>query len=310
MAFVQMEKGMKKLTYKDIERGGQNKMGKKKKPVYEIDKQKDTYRLWAEYLKEVFSYRLCCDLIKQRVSKEKAIENLRLCGKRRSSRQANTKLIEAILEMWNEIYFHFGDVFSKNFNFDQLWEGHLSKELERYDSRNGVRLLDDEWLEYLAKKWAENITKRCNEEKRPITAKDIEQEVLSLRPNKWFAFMSVQNYRSKGYLIKRFDETITELKKRNKITEYDEMIETNSYNRPTPVKRRLVGELQKYLDVYRMRKQTPQPTWKTIIETLGAKFPGEKGDYTENNRRLFLGYYQKAKQIIKNVNEHIFPGDY
>ena len=66
-------------------------------------------------------------------------------------------------------------------------------------------------------------------------------------------------------------------------------------------KRIRVDELEKYLKVYDYRKQGLK--WEDIIGEFGE-------NYIEPTRIEFLRFHKKAKKIISNIEQGIFPGQY
>jgi len=115
----------------------------------------------------------------------------------------------------------------------------------------------------------------------------------------------------KDELIERFMATLDDHKKRYGITKSkeDEFIHKSL---PIPLKGRLSSELQKYLDMHRLRKQGMK--WDDIVKKMSPAYTyldkNQKEQVDPNGRRLFYLYDEKARKIIENVENGIFPGKY
>jgi hypothetical protein len=78
------------------------------------------------------------------------------------------------------------------------------------------------------------------------------------------------------------------------------------------ISKRLTSELETYLKVYRMRKVKVK--WIDIVKQMSPAYiyvdKNSKEQIDENARRLFQLYREKAQNIIKNVENGKFPGEY
>lgn len=280
---------------------------------------KDTYRLWVEFLKESDGYKdYCLNIADPKALKEFPIERIYWSG---WYDMEHDETIDAkYRHPFFGIYCIFRNIHADDYDFEKWWKDVMLELLEKYEKDPYVLLkLNDVALEWYAKEISLRLeiidNANANDKEKLKMTKMLVNEALKLYFNekKGFMTMTVLAQNPKDELIKRFSEAIDTHKKQYRITksEEDEYIYKSL---PIPLSGRLPAELEKYLEVARLRKQGLK--WLNVVKKIAPNSTyvyldkNQKEQLDDNARRLFLGYHEKAKKIIKNVENGIFPGKY
>lgn len=254
------------------------------------DSEKDTYKLWWEFLKRSEGYKSFCKTYHARIGNPLFHEYY--------SHDVNDRKTFEDKQTWRSATC-FGDVF--NDSFEDWWERFSTL---KQDEATIVTLFDHEIEDFV-----HNLTTR--EKKKKFTAGEL---ISSMKKY-------LDDSRS-PYVYLRIDadkftkDNISDIKKiirtkRTGLMDRRKMkrlgVSNANYYRPAyflPTSRRVRhDELQRYLRVFDLRRNKIK--WETIFTHI---YP--KKSYTENQRRALLADLQKAKTIIGNVEKGEFPGKY
>lgn len=150
------------------------------------------------------------------------------------------------------------------------------------------------------------LRQKCSKDQP--TYEEIEKHAIDFwGSDKWHTTVMIHNSFPTKDIIKRMVDIVHEVKARYKFSPEEENEMVQMY-KPTPVGKRLSSELQTYLEVYKMHEDKMK--WKDIVQRLAPQYIDKNGRIEENGRRLFQGYLSKAKKIIENAENGIFPGKY
>lgn len=271
--------------------------------IYEKDKE--IYRLWIEYLKESEPYRIICNkLRKDYVLTEQEFAKYDELSQMMGPKEMGYSDYVSFLE--NHYYKYFLDIHV--LDFDIIW-ANMCDRFKHSDRNKFIIPLNNEILGMIMQNFAEALKDISIQQNGSISIDDVCDLVVQFfGENDYGIFVFVQKRQKKELLIARFLDIINDLKTEIQICKYDERLETNSCGRPTPVLMRGTAELKTYLEVYRQRNNNIK--WKNIINAMRPSYIDKNGHVTEDGRTVFLGYYRKAKKIIKNVEQGLFPGKY
>lgn len=308
-------------------------MGRKKKAddTVKIEKAKRTYELWIEYLKENDEYKYRCELSsegfsefidrnKRKLSGELVEMDLfgiaeapsdeeiykRIC--QYNSDFAKYEINDAIGRFWskhNKTYNFFGNIHASDYDFEVWWKEYAMVRIEKKD--------DDSWIIHKIDKGS--VSLYANELIASIDEDEIGLDLIKEHFSTWhgeregrLTLLVNTNY-PLAELGKVFNEIIQEHKERYGITPIKEKEYANRMV-PSPITARQVSELATYINVHKFQKNGMK--YKDIVRTIQPNSPyiDEEGRLDETGRRMYLAYNQKAKRIINNVGEGIFPGEY
>jgi len=270
------------------------------------DNEKETYRLWYEYLKQSEDYRLFCKHAPFNITDDDPNADLEArnlsCGK-------TPVTWSELHDMYISNFMIFGNIVEPENTFETWWES--LKKKQKNKQWKDVEIISEQYLVECFDKILNNFKYYClSKETQPVlvdklryTMKDILDQILRFN----HLILGINIYLPLGHLQKSFMQVIKDVKKRKGI---DTVAEQKWMNRqfPTPVTLRLSNELGKYLEVYKLRKNGFK--WKDIIQRLSPAYINGEDKIDENGRRLFQGYLKKAERIIRNVEQGIFPGKY
>lgn len=309
-------------------------MGRKKETddIVKIEKARGTYELWIEYLKENDEYKYRCELLgegfsefidrnKRKLSGELIEMDLFDIAETPSDEEKYKKICEcnsdyekykiddAIDRFWsknNKTYNFFGNIHAPDYDFEVWWKEYAMVRIEKKD--------DDSWIihkidEGSVSLYANELMASTDEEIK------LDEDIIKEHYSAWHGeregrlMLLVNTNYPLAELGKVFNEIIQEHKERYGITPIKEKEYANRMV-PSPITARQVSELAIYINVYKLQKDGMK--YKDIVRTIQPKSPylDEKGRLDENGRRMYVAYNQKAKNIINNVGEGIFPGKY
>lgn len=301
------------------------------------DSQKEYFRLWVEYLKESKEYSYFCrirqkggETFRQFLDEQIGIKlkgeiismNIAdayvppepefydtLCGinpeyKMMEPFEASRSFFKIINRMkWR----FFGNIHASDYDFERWWDEYAFPRIQP-KRRSPLAVVDDEmatlFLETLAG-YVEDILER---EHRIPTGEEIKEEVDYLHGVRKEQISLVINVMYPiNLILDEVRKVLQDHKKKFGITAVEEKEHMNRFL-PTIISGRPAAEISLYLEVYRLKSGGCK--WKEIIRKLGKNYILDHGSIDENGRRIFLGYHQKAKKIIRNVERGIFPGKY
>ena len=271
-----------------------------------IERYKEYYRLWVEYLKESDSYKEFCE--RRKASKKVNASQSYWLGKRevydfdyQTARESTGESND-----FSVIYRRFGDLHAPDYQFDVWWETTFRELLKQ-----------DEIDPYIVKKvdvggMASDVFDDLQQLNDFSQAEDFLGVLLHeyIGEEKGSITLKFDTYHSIGELTKRFQAIIRKHKKEYKITADTERRHLNS-TVPTIISKRWASEIYMYLDVYRKKKEGKKML--DIVKAYDRKLPTSlKGREIlgDELRSEFLGFHAKARKIIKNVEKNIFPGPY
>jgi hypothetical protein len=301
----------------DKRRNHLGELGMKKK--MQSEQEKERYRLWVEYLKESDAYALTCDYLADRLDLKdygktvRRYDNIHL----ELSRNEVIAYLKEDVNEFSYLYGFFGDIHDPSYSFDDWWKDEYKKRKERYEQKGCAEIAEarTEWSLGIESKdksptmidlFIGSLRKTCSGGQP--TYDQIEKLAIDFwGSNKWRTILIFHNSFPTKDIVKRVVDLVHEVKARYKFSpeEEDEMVQMY---KPTPVGKRISSELEIYLEVYRMHEDKMK--WKNIILTLAPLYIDENGKIDENGRRIFQGYLSKAKRIIENVENGVFPGKY
>lgn len=309
---------------------------KKNEDSNNASKLKDVYRLWVEYLRESGEYKYRCETsgnsLKEFLSEKKEIlergtrklnpfkvkDNPIPSEKERY--EALCKINPVFKEMsvwdamarywkrWNKHMRFFGNIHAEDYDFDKWWEEYACEELERR-ARNirPITELNHEHIALYAGDLHEYLDEVWNKRGDSFTAEDIIKHFVEWNGESEDKLtLVISTYCPTNDLINAFSKLLAKHKKKYRIDAEEEKKWKNHYL-PMPIAGRLSSELQTYLDVYRQKsKNIP---WKEVIKQIAPQYLGPHMDFNDVKRKFQL-YQQKAKKIINNVENGLFPGPY
>ena len=292
---------------------------------------KDKYKLWVEFLKESESYKYYCENEADPDELENwSIRRIYLSGWNQLKNDSTLK--HKFQHKFFGIYLIFRDVYSPEYDFEKWWNDIMLKLIKLFEKEPYVLLKMDRALKW----YAEELTRQLDEifeavfegfAQNEVLNKDYVMELckiaLEQALKKYFeerkGLLSLLVYTDypKQELIERFTKIVVEHKRSYKITEDVEKEFMNNLL-PTPINKRLKSELEKYLKVYRLWKKKIKwinivkqvPQVKKESEYIGPNLRGSREIVDINVLRVFQLYNEKAKRIIKNVENGYFPGNY
>lgn len=230
----------------------------------------EIYQLWIEYLKRSEPYKTLCEYVTQK-------RTLPLAPIPDELKGMETLMVN---------YLMFGDIHKQTFQETlfkiESWKEIFSSISSPIEDYSGIFEFDfDRLIERF---------KKVN--RREPNIQEIKSDLLHLMKQSSLIYLRVNLSGAKMKdLIQRFSEILKE--KKNQIKSIPSLT-------PTPNIR--LDELKKYLTVYTNREQTNK-TYKDIASIINFS----SGDNTVREMQRF---YDKAKNIIDNVERGIFPGKY
>jgi hypothetical protein len=286
---------------------------------------KDKYSLWVDFLKESEPYKHYCQH-EADPSELKKWPLRRIYWSGWNQLKNDTTLDARFQHRFFGVYLIFRDVHSPDYDFEKWWKDVMLKLITLFEKEPYIVLKMDGVLKWYAKElvlqldevleavfegFAQN--KILNKEYVMELCKIVMERTLKnhFQERKGFIPLLTFTQLPKEKLIKRFTETIVEHKRRYQITAAEEKEFMHSIL-PMPISKRLTSELETYLKVYRMRKVKVK--WIDIVKQMSPAYiyvdKNSKEQIDENARRLFQLYREKAQNIIKNVENGKFPGEY
>jgi prophage maintenance system killer protein len=271
---------------------------------------KEYYRLWVEYLKESDIYKIFCE---RRVELERDAEkNIYdpLTEKQSDSDSRRLFKRKVAYEQLVDIFDKFADIHSSDYDFERWWDHTLKDMNKRIANPSIVDKLD---VGAIAMELLDDIEDVYEEQVRDEI--DFDDIRISLSDScgeyKGQLVLKIDTYYPVNTLVKRFERIIRQHKKDYRITVEAED-QYMHMDQPVIRSNHLTNEIDKYLKVYRLKKNMK---WLAVVKEITPR----SGTYTDKKGKLkvlpdtlrtFQRYRSKAKKIIKNVEKDIFPGQY
>lgn len=255
--------------------------------------EKETYRLWWEYLKRSEIYKAYCTIVpraikivgKKHGSLPKTIEKLMLSE---YPFQENDIMVDLFPEYMQRNWEHFGDIF--NGSFDDWW-----KKSKPSQNKIPVIVLNDPNSCKILPFFAEEFRKRQKARKKPFGP----AETLKILTESEYGFIFLAVPMVGGVTMEDISKQIADIRKKW-AKEFD-IEDFNSRRFRRPVSRVRLDEMRRYLRVYDLKQQGLK--MKEIIAEIDLNRRGDDADVL----RSFRSDLQKAKKIIMNVECGSFP---
>lgn len=259
-------------------------MGKKT-----IDREREYYRLWIEYLKLSKDYKEFCFWFEEK-RKNPNLAKPEKFHKRKDSSGPK--------EIPN--YLTFGNIHDPKFSFDKWFESH-KKGMNYAELHKSPKAIEDftESIGWYIDTAANSFKRKFNrepslQELKEYLAGHIMKRVFG---NRLYLMVDVTD----KAVIEQF-KTLVKKKKEEPIVKghYYSSIR----NRQPIITYELIDELKTYLEIYKLRESGLKP--QEVIQAHNPKHKKIEKGY-DSIERLYRLYYQKAKSIIKNTEYGIFP---
>jgi len=284
------------------------------------DEVKRLYQVWSEYLKENEYYELFCKWVR---AIAKITPNLDL-RYRKIVFAGPSEKYEDFASRGENPTFMYVPVKLKNCGYytelteTYTWWGdiHDDKHLEfLFDKLNNnvyyfPGIINNGNINQVIVKYIAECEKHYQTEKKKIPTLEEVKNFFKETENfsKPFLTLSIPLDTPKEILISQFDKIITDLQK-----EWEkEKAQFSIVPFPEPSKTISIKDIEfyeRYLQVYRL-KDRQGLSWKEVIEKLDPKgeiHPSERNLY---DPREWRKERDNARDIIKNVGQNIFPGEY
>lgn len=269
-----------------------------------MEKLKEIYRMWWEYLKMSDDYkrecerrRVCQSCDKKEVERFKIGHMVGMCV---GCDETDPPIFPYYI---SDRYSWFGDIY--NDSFDMWWE----KNKEFIEGKGTSIVIDG-----IKKDIDYCIDSFKSKEGREPTLKEFKDIFLKEISNAHWPviYMKVYVYGSTvDDLTKQFVEIVKKRKEEPNVKQYE--IEYKKY-RKQPItdsmKKKFyyrIKELERYLKVYKLRIKEKLPM-SDVISTFDPNPNIDNKDV--NVQRVYYQHLQRAKKLIKNAEKGNFPGDY
>lgn len=248
-----------------------------------MDREKRRYKLWREYIKRSDTYKKYCEWVRRFQTDFKTLRPKELTNK------------------MDGIFVMFGDVHKEPFN--KWWESH--KKIFRCLEYEGI----NDYSKFIEEDIEDCISDFQSKKGKEPTLQEFKEHFSArMRNDKDIVYLCIAvGGRQKKGLATQFDKIITEIINKRRQDPYEINYRRNlttvlgakskdDYMRE--------DELERYLKAYDLKGKSEK--LRSIADKLKICI---EGNY-ETRQREVLRYIQKAKQIIKNVEEGLFPYRY
>jgi hypothetical protein len=265
--------------------------GMKKKN--ELDREKELFRLWIEYLKRSPDYKEFCEWMAKKRKNPKLLPPIKF--------HKDPKTGSSPKEISN--YFSFGPVHDPRWSFDDWWIDHKKK--LTYRKNYSIPRAVENYLEFIEKdidSCVESFKRRKG--RKPTLQKFRDYFLKRLNTETHFSFFMINNAESKEIIEAEFKKMLKE-RKRDPLIKGHELSCKRRYLPSTNYVR--MDELRRHLRIYD-KKIKEGLKIDEIIKT--DEYYRTRKEKDEIARRLVYMDVTKAKKIIENVEHGIFPGKY
>lgn len=259
---------------------------------WNIERQKDLYRLWIEYLKRSDDYREFSEwVVKRRKNKKLSPPDMF----KRDPKTGNPPK-----EILN--YVVFGPIHDPRWTFEEWWADH-KKGLTYRQAHSTPRPVED-YLKFIG-----NAIDSCIESferkkgKKPTLQEFKNYFLRRLNDERYFSFLMINNSKSEEAIEAEFKKIRREWKKDPQIKWFKFQAKMRYLPSTNYVR---MDELRRHLSIYDKKKEGLGVN--EIIKT--DEYYKERKERDDVARRLVYMDIAKAKKIIRNTEFGIFPGKY
>lgn len=293
-------------------------MSKKGKEVSD----KEVYRLWWEYLKRSQNYKEFCEGISARnLNQTSDLSGLERLNRifALSKERASDLVREGKENPFYGGYMTWGDVFRST--FDKWWS--LRINLPKGAVSDYCERIDSDMLHVQS-----NLSAKLGREPSLGEFKNNFKEMLGINSFKSYLVVDLSQETNEDELKKQFIKTIRAKKKAYLLAKEDPIFKQRAaYSRlwETPTKPLRFDEVSNYLKIYdhvsALKEQ--KKSWKNIFADFHPEIEKKLSDETlsitqhdrlltkkESRQRTLHLEFSNANQIIKNVENGLFPGKY
>lgn len=260
---------------------------------------KDFYKLWWKYLKRSDNYKEYCKFVREFMKEKGKYPRTEQCPEKFLKKVKNYNSEDYILVPMFDVYLDFEDVFSRS--FDRWWKIRkilqtkrneiIREEVEIYD-------LDEEIDSYIGDfKEFKGREPTLREFKKGASFSKIFGIDLYLKIDLLSSARIKDLKELIGKIIRERKNSLRRLRCRVNL----EPFSNNKYKEFYPPK---IDELKRYLDVYDLKKKG------LSISAIIEKIEPNRNSKGADIQRAFYQDIARAKNIIKNVESGIFPGEY
>lgn len=250
--------------------------------------KKDVYRLWREYLKRSDGFMEFCKwMIEKRKNPDLPVPD----------KFKKTTKHGAPKELFN--YFIFGNLLW-SYTFEDWWK--YNTENMNYSAEHTTPKSIEDFTDVISDYIDRCVSRFKDHEEREPTIEELKASLYARM--KRFPFLYLMVDPASEDVKSQFSAILRGSKKN------DQMVRSyilTKKQRSRPVGTIRLSELEQYLRIYDLKAKGL--TIKKIIEEVGTE--SQKQDSgNHDTHRLFRLHLQKARKIIKNVEQGIFPGKY
>lgn len=276
-----------------------------------VDKEKEFYKLWIEYLKRSDDYKKFCEILKHNKNlKKKKNPPLPIPGKFKHSRG------------YIGNFYIFGLIHDKQWTFEKWWKRYKGKAffhngfpVDDYISRWVLGVKEEFKPEGIVEDYVNSLQsdmdicirkfKSYNQGREPTLSEFKEYFLNELKDGNLSQYITIRidpRGETTDDILKQIKKFIREKRKNLQIRNRE--FKFIKYFKPSTKLR--LDELKKYLNVYNLKQQIPKLKPKEIIKKIN---PNDDANDLEV-QRVYRDFYQKAKKIIQWVEHGFFPGPY
>lgn len=280
------------------------------RPRQKPEDLKDTYRLWIGFLKLSPQYREYCQA--RQGEEDYSVDDVYEDFLRRNFSPINNRPVLDFGTIERD-YRCFGDIFSSEFDFEEWWETKMCVLLKRiWEGTVGVRTFHQDIRSHV-RRIARRLRATLDNQTGVPTEENIMKAIQgTIGAHRWALSLTVLACYPTDILIGHLKKVINAYKKQHNITRADQkkfIREVMPFPFPRYIPPTDVPAYEMYLKVLERRgTQKPHMKWKAIIQELEPLAIEEDGAIIEKIRLEFVKNGRKAKRLLRNVSNGIFPG--
>ena len=274
-----------------------------------LEKQKDVYKLWVDYLKESPNYAECCKANEGGPVKQNESILADGMARRISVAKGRKRLIPL-----QRMYDVFGDIRAQTpAKFDEWWDNKMVPLLEERADETAIELVGKDNIGQFVAEIRDKL-RVFGEQGEDAIADSIKQILCNHFCEKdGSVCLRISTYYPQAKLKAQFVDIIESYKERYRVTNRKErqflnLLAPEPY--PKLPTREQIEACKEYLAIYTAKK--PGITWEDVLRQLAPECMTDNGILPEKDylRTDFITFHGYAERLIRNAERGLFPGYY